>query len=75
MYLLPLLQASNAPSSNLHTNVLLISDLKLNVALVNVVGFAGFPVIVVIGGVVSTVQALALAADLSALPTESRAFT
>ena len=72
---MPLLQASNAPSSNLHTKVLLNSDLNPNVALVNVVGFAGFPVIAVVGGVVSTVHVLALAADLSALPTASRALT
>jgi len=50
-------------------------DVNLNFALVLVVGFTGVPVMVVLGGVVSTVQFLAFAADLSMFPAASIART
>jgi hypothetical protein len=50
-------------------------DVNLKVALVLVVGFAGFAVIVVSGGVVSTVHVLAFAGDVSVFPAGSVART
>ena len=50
-------------------------EVNLNLGLVLVAGFAGVPVMVVFGGVVSTVHVLAFAADLSVFPAGSVART
>jgi len=50
-------------------------DVNLKFALVLVVGFAGFAVMVVSGGVASTVHVLAFAGDLSVFPDRSVART
>jgi hypothetical protein len=50
-------------------------DVNLKFALVLVVGFAGSAVMVVSGGVVSTVHVLAFAGDLSVFPAGSIART
>jgi hypothetical protein len=57
VYVLGLVQEANAPASSLHSNVLPASEeVKLKVALVWLVGLVGAEVIVVSGGVASTVH-------------------
>ena len=66
------MQDANPASSRLHWKVLFFSvDVNLNFALVLVVGFAGVTVMVVFGEIVSTVQGLAFAGDLSMFPAGS----
>jgi hypothetical protein len=60
------------PPSSAHVNVEpVLLEVKLNVALVWFVGFAGFDVIVTVGGMLSIVVKLQLTGAASAVPSEA----